>query len=87
MMRGLVVLLLIILIASGLMVIYAKYNSRLIFIEIQKARHELGSLEVEWERLMLEESMLSEHNRVEQIGRSDMGLINVKRKDIRYIKL
>ena len=87
MMRGLVVLLLIILIASGLMVIYAKYNSRLIFIEIQKARHELGSLEVEWERLMLEESMLSEHNRVEQIGRSDMELINVKRKDIRYIKL
>jgi len=82
-----VVILLIILVGSGLAVIYAKYNSRLVFIEIQKAEQELDRLEVLWGRLTLEERMLADHNRVEETARKTMGLVELERKSIVYIKL
>ena len=74
-------------IASGLAVIYAKHHSRLLFIEIQKTENELNLLEVRWERLILEEKMLSEHNRVENKARKSMGLVDLDRKEIVYIQL
>jgi len=85
--RMCVVGLLIILASSGLAVIYAKYNSRLVFIEIQKAEQELDRLEVLWGRLTLEERMLADHNRVEKIAIKTMGLVEPERKSIVYIKL
>lgn len=72
---------------SGLSVIYSKYESRKAFIEIQKAEQALDQLEVSWERLTLEEKMLSGYNRVEQIARKKMKLIFLDRKAIVYIKL
>jgi len=75
------------LVGSGLAVIYAKYNSRLVFIEIQKAEQELDRLEVLWGRLTLEERMLADHNRVEETARKTMGLVELERKSIVYIKL
>ncbi len=72
---------------SGLNVIYSKYESRKAFIEIQKAEQALDQLEVSWERLTLEEKMMSGHNRVEQIARKKMKLIFLDRKAIVYIKL
>ncbi|MCK5355963.1 MAG: cell division protein FtsL, partial [Methyloprofundus sp.] len=53
MQRILAVLLILVLLASGLAVIYAKHHSRLVFIEIQKAELVLEELEVSWERLTL----------------------------------
>lgn len=87
MQRVTVVVLLLILVGSGLGVIFSKYNSRLVFIEIQKTEQELDRLEVRWERLTLEERMLAEHNRVEKIARKKMGLIELDRKAIVYIRL
>ncbi len=87
MQRILAVLLILVLLASGLAVIYAKHHSRLVFIEIQKAELVLEELEVSWERLTLEEKMLSEHNRVEKKTRKSMGLVDLKRKEIVYIRL
>jgi len=75
------------LVGSGLAVIYAKYNSRLVFIEIQKAEQELDRLEVLWGRLTLEERMLADHNRAEEVARKTMGLVELERKSIVYIKL
>jgi cell division protein FtsL len=79
--------LLLIVMLSGLNVIYSKYESRKAFIEIQKAEQALDQLEVSWERLTLEEKMMSGHNRVEQIARKKMKLIFLDRKAIVYIKL
>jgi len=87
MQRIVVVLLLVILVSSGLGVIFSKHNSRLVFIAIQKTEQELDRLEIRWERLTLEERMLSEHNSVEKIARKKMGLIELDRKAIVYIRL
>lgn len=85
--RVLLFVLLLVLTVSGLAVVYAKHKSRLVFIEIQKTEQELEQLEVGWERLILEENMLSEHNRVEKKARKNMGLIDLDRKAIVYIQL
>ena len=87
MQRVIVAMLLVMLVTSGLAVIFSKHNSRLVFIDIQKTEQELDRLEISWERLTIEERMLSEHNRVEKIARKKMGLIELDRKAIVYIRL
>jgi cell division protein FtsL len=75
-----------ILLVSALMVIYKKYNSRLIFIEIQKQEKLLDQYEVAWGQLQLELTTLAEQNRVEQVAREQLKLVLPAREKIIYIK-
>ncbi|MBS3953449.1 MAG: cell division protein FtsL [Methylomicrobium sp.] len=74
------------LLGSALAVIYSKYQSRLLFIEIQKQERELDRYEVEWGQLQLELTTLAEENRVEQIAREKLRLVLPQREAIIYIK-
>ncbi|MDD5755366.1 MAG: cell division protein FtsL [Methylococcales bacterium] len=74
------------LLVSALMVIYKKYNSRLIFIEIQKQEKALDQYEVVWGQLQLELTTLAEQNRVEQVAREQLKLVLPAREKIIYIK-
>jgi cell division protein FtsL len=74
------------LLVSALMVIYKKYNSRLIFIEIQKQDKLLDQYEVAWGQLQLELTTLAEQNRVEQVAREQLKLVLPPREKIIYIK-
>lgn len=78
--------LLIILLASALAVIYSKYYSRLLFIDIQKQERTLDQYEVEWGQMQLELTMLSEQNRVELVARERLKLVMPLREKIIYIK-
>jgi cell division protein FtsL len=75
-----------VLLVSALAVIYCKYQSRLIFIEIQKQERALDQYEVEWGQLQLELTTLAEQNRVEQVAREQLKLIMPLRERIIYIK-
>lgn len=75
-----------VLLVSALMVIYKKYNSRLIFIEIQKQEKALDQYEVAWGQLQLELTTLAEQNRVEQVAREQLKLTMPAREKIIYIK-
>ena len=85
--RILVAVLLMVLMVSGLAVIYSKYSSRLTFSKLQTAEYKLEQLEVSWKRLIIEERMLSEHNQVEKSARKKMGLVEPDRLAIIYIQL
>ncbi|ANE57219.1 MULTISPECIES: cell division protein FtsL [Methylomonas] len=74
------------LLISGIAVIYSKYQSRLLFIEIQKKEKELDDYEVEWGRLQLELTTLTEENRVEVEARSRLMLTLPAQDKIIYIK-
>jgi cell division protein FtsL len=74
------------LLVSALLVIHKKYNSRLIFIEIQKHEKLLDQYEVAWGQLQLELTTLAEQNRVEQIAREQLKLVLPAREKIIYIK-
>ena len=74
------------LLLSALAVIYSKYYSRLIFIEIQKQERALDQYEVEWGQMQLELMMLAEQNRVELVAREQLKLVMPLREKIIYIK-
>lgn len=76
----------LVLLVSALAVIYSKYQSRLIFIEIQKQERALDQYEVEWGQLQLELTTLAEQNRVEQVAREQLKLVMPLRERIIYIK-
>ncbi|MDP1772943.1 MAG: cell division protein FtsL [Methylobacter sp.] len=78
--------LILVLLISALVVIYSKYHSRLIFIEIQKQERALDQYEVEWGQLQLELTTLAEQNRVEQVARNQLKLVMPAREKIIYIK-
>ncbi len=76
----------IVLLLSALAVIYSKYYSRLIFIEIQKQEKSLDQYEIEWGQMQLELTMLAEQNRVELVAREQLKLVMPLREKIIYIK-
>ncbi|WKJ90838.1 cell division protein FtsL [Methylomonas montana] len=82
----LLTLLVAMLMISGIAVIYSKYQSRLLFIEIQKKEKELDDYEVEWGRLQLELTTLTEENRVEIEARTRLMLTLPAQDKIIYIK-
>ncbi len=81
-----VTLLVLVLLASALVVIYSKYQSRLIFIEIQKQERALDQYEVEWGQLQLELTTLAELNRIEQVAREQLKLVMPLPEKNIYIK-
>lgn len=74
------------LMLSAIAVIYSKYQSRLVFIEIQNKEKELDDYEVEWGRLQLELTTLTEENRVEVEARNRLLLTLPAQNNIVYIK-
>ena len=78
--------LLVLVLGSALAVIYSKYQSRLLFVEIQKQERELDHYEVEWGQLQLELTTLAEENRVEQVARDKLKLVMPQRDKIIYLK-
>ena len=84
--NGSVVLLLILVLGSALSVIYSKYRSRQVFVEVQKLESDLDRYEVDWGKLQLELTTLTEQNRVERLARSKLRLKMPQRENIIYIK-
>lgn len=78
--------LLLLLLVSAMAVIYSKYQSRLLFVEIQQQERELDRYEVVWGQLQLELTTLAEENRVEQIARDKLKLVMPQRDKIIYLK-
>ncbi len=60
----------VLLTATG--VVYAKYESRLYFVELEQLRAERDQVDVEWGRLQLELSAWGTHSRVERIARQKL---------------
>jgi cell division protein FtsL len=78
--------LLTVLLLSSLAVVYSKFYSRKIFIEIQKQERALDQYEVEWGQMQLELTMLGEQNRLELVAKEELKLVMPIREKIIYIK-
>ncbi len=86
MFHSLVAALLGLLLLTALSVINKKYESRLLFIEIQEQEKLLDNYQIEWGQLQLELSMLTEENRVERVAKDKLKLIMPARENIIYLK-
>lgn len=64
----------VLVLASGIAAVYAKHESRKLFVELQALTAERDRLELDWGRLELEASTQANHARVEQLARSELGM-------------
>jgi cell division protein FtsL len=70
------IVLLLAVIASAIGVIYARQQSRRLFVEYTELTKKRDELNFEFGRLELEQATAAEANRVERIARADLGMIS-----------
>lgn len=71
----LVVVLSALVVGSGVTVVYAKYENRKLFMELQSFYKVRDQLDEEWGRLLLEQSTLARQGRVERLARERLGMV------------
>ena len=71
---GTVAVLVLAVAASGVAVVYSKYVSRKLFVELQGLRAEHDVIDTEWSRLQLELGAWASHVRIEQVARERLGM-------------
>lgn len=79
-------LLSLLVIASGIATVHAKYLTRIHFVKLQELRAQRDALDVGWNRLRLEEAALSTHVRVERKARDELGMYLPRIDDILLIE-
>ena len=80
------IVLFVVLIASALVVVYSKYDSRLLFIEIQAQEQALNQAEVEWGQMQMELTTFADQKRVETLAVEKLKLVVPIRENIVYLK-
>jgi cell division protein FtsL len=60
---------------SALGVVYAKFQSRTLFAELQDLNKAQDRMDVEWGQLQLEQSTWSTHGRIESQARTRLGMV------------
>jgi len=80
-----IALLALAVVASGIGVVYAKYQTRIEFIALQALTKEVQGLEEEWGILRLEEAALGTHPRVETAARTRLDMFMPRGVDIKTI--
>jgi cell division protein FtsL len=75
-----------VMLVSAVAVIINKYQTRLLFIEIQKQEQLLHDYAVKWGQLQLELTTLTEENRIEKVAKKQLKLAIPQREKIIYLK-
>lgn len=70
---------------SGLASVYAKHQSRKLFVELQALVAERDRLEMDWGRLQIEQSTQANHARVEQLARDRLAMRAPTRDDVKLV--
>lgn len=65
-------LLVLAVITSALGVVYAKHQSRKLFVALQGLEAERDEMNIEWGQLQLEQSTWATHGRVEELAREQL---------------
>lgn len=66
--------LLLLVIASALGVVYAKHQTRKLFIEFQALHKARDDMDIEWGQLQLEQSTWATHGRIEDVANAKLGM-------------
>jgi len=64
--------LVVMLISTAVGVVYARHESRKLFVGLQQLERERDDLNIEWGRLQLEQGAWSSHGRIERIAREKL---------------
>lgn len=78
-------LLIVAIMTSAVGVVYVKYLTRLLFVDLQALRAQREELDVEWDNLRLEEAALTNTVRVEGRARHQLDMHLPERREMRII--
>ncbi len=67
-------LLVVMVLVSALAVVYVRHRNRMLFVQLQTLQAERDKLNIEWGKLLLEQGAWSEHRRIEERARRQLGL-------------
>ncbi|TFG86425.1 MAG: cell division protein FtsL [Chromatiales bacterium] len=70
---------------SALASVYAKHQSRKLFVEMQGLVAERDRLEIDWGRLQIEQSTQANHARVESIARERLSMRTPTPDDVKLV--
>ena len=73
------------LVLCALAVVNAQYQSRRLFIELERAQSAARQLEIEWAQLQLDQSTLGKHARIEATARRDLGMVTATPELTQYL--
>jgi len=82
----LVMILALAVFASSLGVVYAKHESRKLFVELDLLKKSRDEMNVQWGRLQLEQSTLATHGRIEERAKKRLGMVTPEFKRIFIVK-
>jgi cell division protein FtsL len=74
------------MLSSALAVIYTKHLSRGLFAELQALQRVRNELNVEYGRLLLEQTTWSTHGRIEQIARTQLEMLTPSANTVMMVK-
>ncbi|MFI4939570.1 MAG: cell division protein FtsL [Burkholderiales bacterium] len=77
--------LLIALVLCALSLVNAQYQSRRMFIELERAQALARQLDIEWSQLQLDQSTLGKHARIEALARRDLHMVPVTSARTQYL--
>lgn len=73
-------------VASALLVVYAVHRNRVQFVALQQAQEQRDELNVEWGQLQLEESAWGTQARVEQVARARLNMRMPRQEEIVVVR-
>ena len=66
-----------VVLGSALGVVYAKHQSRKLFVQLNELQQQRDAMNVEWGQLQLELSTWATNGRIEQVARQRLSMTNV----------
>ena len=82
----LIISLSILVLVSSLGVVYAKHESRKLFIELDSLKKERDEMNIEWGRLQLEQSTLATHSRIEKTAKQHLKMLNPEYEKVLIVR-
>ena len=71
---------------SAIALVYAKHESRKLFVELEQLTRERDELNIEWGQLQIEQSTWAQHARIEQVATDDLALVRPDTTEIFVIE-
>jgi cell division protein FtsL len=75
------------LVLCALSLVNAQYQSRSLFIELERAQAVAKQLDIEWAQLQLDQSTLGKNARIEANARRDLNMVTVTPARTQYLTL
>ncbi len=72
-----IAVLIVVVLSSALAVVYAKHQSRKLFVQLNELQQQRDAMNVEWGQLQLELSTWATNGRIEQVARQRLRMTNV----------